>query len=628
MRELGLPDVSGLPYHEVVLTAMGFEEREPIAWRTRAWVLTPANEDGVAFVIWWDGLVYATRWIGAPANVDRDASSAIEGCLPTRSESERLGLDCFPASLGAMVLYGMGATELAKNAFDGASLTERRDLAPRAWSVAVGWASHRLRRALTSFTFGDDAVARAEVRWLAEAEAVLQSRAPQGSVYFNFLYPLDVLAGELARRAASTSEPPDAVTEDAPAPISVLIDALDDVRLRLQRDVVWRGAEVVQALAAHGGAAIEPLLAVLVDDDRLTRTLQGYPTLYPLPVRDAAFGALELIIEPAVMRTAAPTFDEGMNRDERRAFAARLRGSVERFGYAPAPETWFALLASDGIGVEAWAWAAARLTTHDGVTPSGANAPLWGEPLRARHDQAIETLLDVRLRSAQRTGDGVLACRLARASLAWSAPRVRPAVIEAARSCLRQDRFCDCSPELVIAIERAGSVSLLGSYRRWLESWPSVRDRDAVGPVIAFPDHPEMVAAARRFASRHNEYLPRVGAQTWFGRNALAFGLFELSPVRDRVLAELSNFDAYGIVWREEASVVLRQGPAYDEYPDPDARLLGDVRVVVRLRDIYAWMVSAIDGAPAFSLAWRSDRREAAIEEIRAFVQAYRPAAP
>jgi hypothetical protein len=115
--------------------------------------------------------------------------------------------------------------------------------------------------------------------------------------------------------------------------VDTLIRHLDDVvafQMGQPGGIDLSNSEIVKALIAHGDAAVEPLLNVIENDTRLTRSVSfvrdfGFDR-HLIGVHEAAYVALVKILKTSNFAFGAEweTMRQG-RLDERRAVAARIR---------------------------------------------------------------------------------------------------------------------------------------------------------------------------------------------------------------------------------------------------------------------------------------------------------------
>ncbi len=130
-------------------------------------------------------------------------------------------------------------------------------------------------------------------------------------------------------------------------------------------------------LAAEGDEAVEPLLACLERDDRLTRW-HPYSCVDPVGVRVLAKVALSQMLDlplPEIKGDAAQTGNVEANQETREAIAARVRAYWQRYKGMPAMERWYNILADDREPGR-WLAAARTIVQSDGVADLGGFAVL------------------------------------------------------------------------------------------------------------------------------------------------------------------------------------------------------------------------------------------------------------
>jgi hypothetical protein len=330
--EDGMADPRGCEYREV-------EIGDGKAARTRGFVLPRRESDADRFVVSWDGVIYPASSVGAAADIARDVRADVERMTHSRQGVARQTALFYralayewadpdeeraPTALKVCLLLRLGRADLAEALFAAATSwtpeVRGRDLTDYGLSyltMAQDWAGIVFLRLIYAHMRGDDAIALDAARRLsafarsagARAEAIGFARetnrfTQEPPSYFPFLRQLPELLTDQERRA---KEPPRGPIPprggDPSARVAALIRELDQIA---HPQIVHFGnspdSPLVPALIAEGEAAVEPLLAALESDTRLTRTTtQGRGMSIERrvhPVREPVLRALIVLIKP------------------------------------------------------------------------------------------------------------------------------------------------------------------------------------------------------------------------------------------------------------------------------------------------------------------------------------------
>ena len=163
-------------------------------------------------------------------------------------------------------------------------------------------------------------------------------------------------------------------------------------------------------LAAEGDDAVEPLLACLEGDNRLTRW-RPHVASWPVGVRVLAKGALERTLKVPLPEIKGEATQPGTRDDDSetpKAIAARLRDYWERYQDLPPVERWYGDLADDRargrwlVAVRTIVQPASVPVTLDSVrygvredlvpySPAGER--MYGEPLRKKGEPGVTELM-------------------------------------------------------------------------------------------------------------------------------------------------------------------------------------------------------------------------------------------
>jgi hypothetical protein len=425
---------------------------------------------------------------------------------------------------------------------------------------------------------------------------------------------------------------------------------------------------IVQELVELGPDAIEPLVRVVEDDDRLTRSVEFHRDFshgrHLLGVQHAAFAALAGILGT---RNLVDELDLA-TEDGRHAAAAAIRRFARSHAGASPAERWLAVLGDDRASPAQWLEAAGSITGFDGVvvtTGWGANAsaprappsPMPGESLRGRRPGPTELMVR-RLRTLRgdssqvapgtpyRT-DVLQACRMAVHLGAWdpagAAPVLREEIARGERLLAGMDAVQDgfdaeylvlCAAFHTLALVRGGDGNALADYTRFLRALPRAmvgsNTRFAFEPIWVHHDDPAVVAFTRwAFGDRGSPWLPITGDEQT--DELLETPMVQLPAFRDRVLVELADRSRYGEVRVLERGGIAIEGDGGRQdsvgAPADDLPARGTI-LPVRRCDYTAHLLlmrGPPGDAPAFRIHWPVARRDRAIGELIAYLRALPP---
>ncbi|HEX6716452.1 MAG TPA: hypothetical protein VF088_05045, partial [Pyrinomonadaceae bacterium] len=310
----GLADPRDCEYRQIEI-AVGSVWGGSCVCKIHGWVLPNKSPNQTQrFGIGWNGLVYPLVSVGEPANISEDVLKLIkqEENLRAHDKIEHPDFRFYRFQLAIPDAVSMSHESLLPLK---ASLLLRlghTDLAEKVWSAwTVGtvvdnndpyrilsweWAWALFDRAVTAHMRGDDRLSLLSARSLAgiktSVEAELKRRdiinqgrtyaVPESMRYLTFLQPLSQLLADEERRIREEADPRRQALEevlrikDPRVRVDTLIRHLDEV-------VAWqngqpggvdlRDSEIVKALIAQGDAAVDPLLNVIENDTRLTRSV-------------------------------------------------------------------------------------------------------------------------------------------------------------------------------------------------------------------------------------------------------------------------------------------------------------------------------------------------------------------
>jgi len=369
----GMADPRGLDYREIEVVVGDPWGGGGGTFKTHGWVL-PAKGAG-SFAVTWNGLVYPTLKVGALASVEEDwAPGSKAAKYGERSEGGDAHTVTHEAQseLRRLMLLRLGKTEIVARVFTRKRLNWQ-DEDPYL-DLAKDWTACIFERAVCAHIRGDDRLAMVDARLLTRVYPLIEAEAKRRGYrdehdgngrnhvpHIYFLRQLPELLADSERRVAQ---------QKAPAPpkigIAALIEDLQNVgalQTGQPGGVSLLGDPRVEALVKLGGAAVEPLLAAMESDTRLTRTVSFgrdfavTRTLYS--VADAAYSALlETMMQQRAFFSARNDQGEYFTRQQ---MAAQMAAYWARLGSLSPAERAYKILNDDTAGTERWLAAAADI---------------------------------------------------------------------------------------------------------------------------------------------------------------------------------------------------------------------------------------------------------------------------
>jgi hypothetical protein len=489
-------------------------------------------------------------------------------------------------------------------------------------------------RALTHYMQGLDVIARAELEVLSLESA--ESTQDDPSEREPHPTNLATFRAELERRANAGPIPEPEVPEDGPVPesfVTPLIASLENVDARQQGQpggIALSYDPRVDALIRVGEPAVPALLECLEHDERWTRAVHfwrdfamGSRTV--LGVHEACYVALANIL-------GEDFFDFGVtggnltNAPSQRAEVVRAaRSHWERWREVPPVERRWQVLLDDTRSPTEWAVAADWLTTGGGLHEStyvwsfGRRGASPGESIRAERDVALRELL-VRRAAAALDEDSGAACGLMGAALVW-ADGPFDALVPVARACV-EDEDCECRDAIAERFGPADPALALAWLRvnsgLFLWDWDS---DTRIARLVLLLRHPDVAREVSRrlraldVAKATRTNLRHANATTWADLVwPLAAHLRAARAALGRALASnavVAQLRLESHAGSPFAVVAHDDGFSSVELPEPFAAPRN-----VRVSDFVAWRIAGRLGV-RFSLGWSSERRDAAIAEVR-----------
>jgi hypothetical protein len=738
-----LARATSLLFEQQVADPRGCEYREvdlgdATLLTTHAFVLPARPGDAGRFAVGWDGVVYPAFRVGDAADLDADIRALADAMKDRRAKAAKDGgpragawrTDGFtglstplfrpmgekptgPASvetasaLKVCLLLRLGRADLAEALF-ATGTTWTPDVPPpdltdyhlSYLTLAQEWADRVYNRAVDAHGRGDDAVALDVVRrvsaFVARAGPALEAMGfppPANAIrpgdaprYFSKLGQLRELLADQERRH---KEPPRGPIPGPEAPaaerVAALMLDLDQVAggtgIVMNGMTSPSGSDTEKALVLEGNAAVEPLLAALESDDRLTRTISHPGSRHGQDDRLIHHVVqVEQSALIAIMKTRAipgvTNLGWDNDRASRRASAAAIRAYWEKNRGVPELERYYRTLADDRATMAQWLDAAEALAQPSDVRGRGGSyttpyrvggkvPPHRGESLRGRTDPGVTALIAKRVESIDPSASRVVphqgsgeifevsnANRMATLLAGWDPKGAVPTLkVRVARSAsiLRAAKARDVHEGgLATDIARmttlrlkADDPSALDDYAAWARTVAppdyGFFAAEMFEPMWRHPDHPAIASAVRSlFDDPASPWVPlfRPGDRGWqeggFKAGVITSPLLGLEPFRKLVLAGLADLRENGSVDVDASGkVTVRVGKEMTEFPivrggDP-LRPPPSSSTPLRLADLYASTFATIAGFPPCERYWPISRRDEAIAACAATLRQYGP---
>lgn len=708
--ERGMADPRGGEYREV-------EIGDDSIVRTRGFVLPPKEAEAGRFVISWDGIVYPALSVGAATDLDGDIRTLAESMRRARADAaagKRTRSDA-PAGFGSAISRGrmfgqsgpatpdshsplrlclllrLGRADLAEDLFqagttwtpDGPS-PDLTDYAISYLTLATDWSTAVFLRLVDAHGRGDDAIALDAARRLTRFEAAVETRAEEMGIqrrqarfgeapsYLPLLFQLPELLADQERRAKEPQRGPIPPRGGDPtARVAALIRDLDQVGQSQMTH--WgnstAGSRLGEALVAEGDPAVEPLLAALETDMRLTRTVTrgrgGSPDRFVHPVVE-----IEIEVLTKILQTSQVPYTTVRNqyRDlgSRKLLARSLRDQWRKNRAIPANERWYGMLRDDAAGPQRWAEAMSRIVQpKDSRAPMGvgafrmerpARSPMAGEELRARQNPSVSELMARRIPQIARSTEAYSlnnACAMAMIFDRWDEHAALPTIREMTDRCLEKlegdrGRNHGVSLDEVIANHvagftliraRSGDREALRDYAAWARrSGPEelkVRVMESFEPLWRFPDDPAIRDATRwLFNDPASPWVPLLRApgndsnSLFHHHNIYSSPLAATAGFRAGLLAALGVRSPMGTIRRGDHRTLgyrTEKGWGENFQPNPDEleMVKPGASLPFRVCDFIAWKVSSIEGSPRCELYWPEDRRDGGVQACAEYLRKY-----
>ncbi|HEX6715578.1 MAG TPA: hypothetical protein VF088_00620, partial [Pyrinomonadaceae bacterium] len=441
----------------------------------------------------------------------------------------------------------------------------------------------------------------------------------------------------------------------------------------------------VKALIAQGDAAVDPLLNVIENDTRLTRSVSFgrdfHFDRHLIGVHEAAYAALVQILKTSNFAFESDWEIMRQNRlDGRRAVAAQIRQYLKEYGGLSLEERWYGILSNDHASADQWLEAAGFIVQRsdynelppawvfaDSRAPKpGEKFHLRGESLRTKTNPTISELLIQRMRDlAQRAAHDnsyftmQKVVDLALALGTWDGPthiselqRLMFMLVEQyASDASKRSSLIGQIVSLTLKRCELGDNQALTDYTAWLRTVrPADTDYATVflfEPALNYPNAPEVVHAIDwMFLDVSSPWVPLIPRKVDYNIDTakLMEKLMNFPAFRKQVLKNLADKtvvatlvprpaspdDKYDLKVENNIAAVVAGAPnslatvVRIAQNDTKAPRLPLQPRSIRVSDVYAWKLRGYEGAPRIELYWPETERDAAIAECAMFLYMHR----
>ena len=715
----GMADPRGCTYSEINIHIGSVWSGDAGIVKTHGWVMSAqgleippsVGKPPATYAVCWNGLVYPVESVGPKADLKADITALIKADEKARADSARdRGPDSFYRYRHALaesdsishqsmlpdkacLLLRLGEVDLASGLWNAwrAGMKENTNddaahLKDSYLMLANDWVWALFDRAVTAHMRGDDALALTSARACAAAvENVEKTAVKRGfgqpdnnRKFMDFTAPLAALIPDTERRLShprATDDQPAAI-KDPKARAVALIAQLDQVDARQdgQPGGVSLGSDpIVAQLISCGDPAIEPLIACLESDERLTRSVHFWRDFSThrslLGVHEAAYVALVGILEQSFFGTASTGDDlSARGLDGRRKIASAIREYWNKVKDTPKEERWYKALADDKVSPNEWIQVAENIVQPVDVqiTPGSMFGGSWttipsrkpgeipalrGESLRKHKDPSVTELL--LKRAGQVDGDAAVTLMLALAD--WQGKdslKDLVAFTHRLESAAGLDPRDASKDGVFIKADDRHVYNLLKLYDRRI----ALGDPDVLNEYAAFvrhvspgsfgseaksllklmwrnPDHKALAASAEWMFT--NPGSPWLKAGTEGG--ATFFATYELwtSPLvgvpafQKQLLAMLDDTSDRGEIKLTSSNyfdlhVTNGWGGGYNGvYVPEDLKINPGSAFKFRTCDLIASQLGTLEGFPRCELYWPLERRDKAVAACKVFFKQY-----
>lgn len=649
--QAGMADPRGCEYREVKVAVGNCWNGGGGVIATHGWVLPAVADAKKRHAVCWNGLVYPVSSVGDKADLAAD----VRAPKPDDNRRLRHAIDegTFVSHqtshpLKACLLIRLGEVELARQCLP--KDEDREQPKDPFLELASQWLWAQCDRALCAHMRADDELALATVRPLARSGPMLEHTAMDRGhkrrqddngkevPHFSFLHVVPRLLadqeGRAKARAASQGKIKDRTLE--------LIRDLQNVDARQWGQPGGVSLNLdgrIIAMAKQGRPAVEPLLACLEKDQRLTRSVgfgrDFFTHRYVITVAEAAHEALSQIL-------SVDSFGDGANRwaarepDGQRRAAAIIRAHWLNFKDRPDHERWLTQLTTDGLTRDQYVEAAAKLVSQPRRDLERMRQPTVTEALVQR----IRSLAAAGHEGSERVWALGSSCSIALRLETWDPKAAAAEMPLQFTRCLeywkkhQEAGVAHSLAQVTQARARLGDAGAFRDYAAWLEATTPEKVSDyqaaVLEPLWRFPeDRQANRLATALFADAKSPWRELVRdplAQRWGGRGLIESPLLGLVGFREAVIAALEDktkLDGSFVVRAEDMDYRYKGAHGgWGIVRDADTLPAGTT-IEARRGDLVAHNLCQVHGLPRFGLHWPERKRDAAIAETIVILRRY-----
>jgi hypothetical protein len=521
---------------------------------------------------------------------------------------------------------------------------------------ASDWAWAMFDRVICAHMRGDETLALATARQLSEVQPKIEAECAKRGFqrqkdwssgqpkkelpYLAFLEQLPQILADLERRAregkrVSVLESGLQTIPQKSARIAALIRDLDLAQARQWEQpggVDLSDDPIVKALIAEGDAAVDPLIACLEGDQRLTRSVQFR--------RDFARNRTVLTVNRAAMVSVERILQASFrNVAEVRPYWAKYKGMT-------LPERCYAILADDSASGR-WLEAAGNLIQSENlegypaginlITPVPTNAPesMRGESLRQRTHPSVSELMAKRaLENPTQTPtsyDVSSACEMGLRLGIWDRRAALPVATALVKRCCDVMKYSDARmgkyvAQLSIVRAQAGDAKAFDEYAEWLKTTnPTNLDYsilDCLEPFQRYPTNAVLAAAADSLFSNTNSGWTKYPWTSVGFQDPLDTDLVKVSAIARWIAGLLDDKRVCGSIEFHAPnnisySMSNRQSGSRTVTFPPDERPADGTKTDLRWCDWVAFSLSNAKHVPFFNPIAPVEKRDAAIQNTK-----------
>ncbi|MGO8744455.1 MAG: hypothetical protein ACLQNE_00565 [Thermoguttaceae bacterium] len=598
----GLADPRGCEYREIELFVLYETYCRPLA--THGWVL-PAPAHGQRFAVGWNGVVCPVTWVGPQADLRKDVLAMIAADAQERAEfgerrdEDDLRSDEYGLSLESMhplkacLLLRLGEGDLAARSWNawkiGTGFADPEHAADDPYpTLFTWWTNALLDQAVRAHARYDDSLALASLRMLAAVRPAFEAAAEAENARLGEKRDFPPLAAvlladqqrRLALRKAGNApplwthgrsdywDPKEALRKDLVKHFEKFTDdskVVPELIHLLEECNDSYDHLFINVLINVGDDAVEPLLACLENDRRLSRAVCGRSVKC---VAEVAIEALDGILQTGFNVSGDIGGDSPASAEARKALAGEMRAYWKKFKDVPLAERWYRILGDDTASAADWLDVARNITSsgNSGAryfgpisrkrSGPGQRPVLHGDVLRDKRHPSVTELMIRRVEtlSARKEGSDAWfnhplnqACEMASFLARWDVNAALPVLRRQTQRCrdaiaahgpaefARSSGWGPNAARFIITRAEAGDRQALEEYAAWIRGTTPQTFQDefleVLSPLWRFPQE----KATKELA----DWLFTDPASPWnpLGRFERMFGCFDYKMIQSPLLA-------------------------------------------------------------------------------------------